>query len=85
MMMKLLINIIKIIHRLVYCLFVPIGIFLLCLSHVLYYCIMIFVPIIYYIFKGDFNTDCIDDIEDEDHIINKTFIKFHNFIYPNYK
>lgn len=84
-MVKKLINIIKIIHRLIYCLFVPIGIFLLCLSHVLYYIIMLFVPIILYIFKGDFNTDYIDDIDDDDNIINKTFTKINNFIYPNYK
>lgn len=84
-MIKKLINIIKIIHRLVYCLLLPIGIILLCLSHILYYIIILFVPIILYIFTGDFNTDCIDDIDDEDHIVNKTFIKFHNFIYPNYK
>lgn len=83
--MKLLINIIKIIHRLIYCLLVPVGFLLLTLSHILYYIIMLFVPIILYIFKGDFNTDCIDNIEDDDSIINKTFTKINNFIYPNYK
>lgn len=83
--MKKLINIIKIIHRLVYCLLLPIGFFLLVLSHILYYCIIIFVPIILYIIKGDFNIDCIHDTEDEDHIINKIFTKLHNFISPNYK
>lgn len=85
MMMKLLINIIKIIHRLIYCLLVPVDFFLLVLSHVLYYIIMLFVPIILYIFKGDFNTDYIDNIEDDDHIINRIFTKINNFIYPNYK
>lgn len=83
--MKLLINIIKIIHRLVYCLILPIGIVLYLFSNILYYIIMIPVPIISYIFKGDFCTECISDIDDEDHIVNKTFIKFHDFIYPNYK
>lgn len=83
--MKKLINIIKIIHRLLYCLILPVGFFLLVLSHILYYCIMIFAPIVIYIFTGDFNTDCIDDIEDDDNIINRTFTKINNFIYPNYK
>lgn len=46
---------------------------------------MIFVPFIIYIIKGDFNTECIHDIDDDDHIINKTFTKINNFIYPNYK
>lgn len=84
-MMKPLINIIKIIHRLVYCLLLPIGFFLLILSHILYYIIMTPVPIIIYIIKGNFNTDYIFNIEDEDHIINKTFEKIDNFIHPNYK
>ena len=83
--MKKLFNIVKIIHRLVYCLLLPIGFFLLVFSHILYYCIMVFVPIILYIFKGDFNTECIDDIEDDDNIINRTFTKINNFIYPKYK
>ena len=83
--MKKLFNIVKIIHRLLYCLILPIGFFLLVLSHILYYCIMIFAPIILYIFKGDFNTDYIDNIEDDDNIINKTFTKINNFIYPDYK
>lgn len=85
-MMVKLFNIIKIIHRLVYCLLLPVGFFLLVLSHILYYCIMIFVPIIIYIIKGDFNTECIQDIEDdENHIVNKIFTKINNFIYPKYK
>lgn len=84
-MMKKLFNIVKIIHRLLYCLILPIGFFLLVLSHILYYCIMIFVPIIIYIIKGDFNSECIYDIEDDDHIINRIFNKINNFIYPNYK
>ena len=46
---------------------------------------MIFAPIIIYIFTGDFNTDCIDDIEDDDHIINRIFTKINNFISPDYK
>ena len=62
--MKQLINIIKIIHRLLYCLILPIGFFLLVLSHILYYCIMIFAPIIIYIIKGDFNTDYVTNVED---------------------
>lgn len=84
-MIKKLINIIKIIHRLLYCLILPIGIALYAASMVLYYFIMMFVPFIVYIFKGDFYTECISDIEDEDHIINKIFTKLHNFIHPNYK
>lgn len=84
-MMKKLINIIKIIHRLLYCLILPVGIALYAASMVLYYFIMMFVPFIVYIFKGDFYTECIYDIEDEDHIINKTFTKINNFIYPKYK
>lgn len=46
---------------------------------------MIFAPIIIYIIKGDFNTECIDDIEDDDNIINRIFTKINNFIYPKYK
>lgn len=46
---------------------------------------MLFVSIILYMFKGDFNTDYIDNIDDDDNIINKTFIKINNFIYPDYK
>ena len=84
MMIKLF-NIIKIIHRLVYCLLIPIGIVLYTASIILYYFIMMFVPFIVYIFTGNFYTECIDDIEDDDHIINKTFTKINNFIYPNYK
>ena len=84
-MMIKLINIIKIIHRLLYCLLLPIGFFLLVLSHFLYYCIIIFVPIIIYIIKGDFNTECIQNIEDDDNMIDRIFTKINNFIYPNYK
>ena len=83
--MKKLINIMKIIHRLVYCLLLPIGIALYAASMVLYYFIMMFVPFIVYIFKGDFYIECISDIEDENHIINKTFTKINNFIQPIYK
>lgn len=83
--LKLFKNIIKIIHRLVYCLLLPVGIVLYLFSNILYYLIMMFVPIIFYIFKGDFYTECINDIEDEDYIVNKIFIKFHDFIYPKYK
>ena len=83
--MKKLFNIIKIIHRLVYCLLLPVGFFLLVLSHILYYCIIIFVPLITYIFKGDFNTKCIHNLEDDDNMIDRIFSKINNFIYPNYK
>lgn len=82
--MKILFNIIKIIHRLLYCLLLPIGFFLLVLSYILYYIIMIPVPIISYIFIGNFCTKCIYDVDDDDHIVNKIFNKFFNFIYPNY-
>ena len=84
MMIKLF-NIIKIIHRLLYCLVVPIGIVSFIISHILYQIIMIPVPIIIYIIKGDFNTDHVFDTEYDDHIINKTFEKINNFIRPNYK
>ena len=83
--MKLLINIIKIIHRLVYCLLLPIGIFSFCILHILYAVIMIFVRIISYIFKGNFCAEDIFNIESENHIVNKLFIKLYNIIYPNYK
>lgn len=73
------------IHRLVYCLALIVGVVLYVVSIILYYVIMMFVPFIVYIFNGNFYTECIQDIEDDDHIINKTFIKLHNFIYPNYK
>lgn len=46
---------------------------------------MIPVSIIIYIIKGDFNTDCIFDVEYDDHIINKIFEKVNNFITPNHK
>ena len=82
--MKKLFNIVKIIHQLVYCLLLPIGIALYAASMVLYYFIMMFVPFIVYIFKGDFNTDYIDDIDDDDHIINRIFNNLFKFIYPNY-
>lgn len=84
-MMKSLINIIKIIHRLLYCLILPVGAALYVALMFVYYIIMVFVPFIIYIFNGNFYTECIDDIEDEDHIINKIFTKINNFIYPNYK
>lgn len=83
--MKKLINIIKIIHRLLYCLILPIGIVLFIISHILYQIIIIPVPIIIYIIKGDFNTDYVFSIDYDDHIINKTFTKLNNFISPNYK
>lgn len=67
-----------------YCLILPVVIILFIISHILYQIIMIPVPIIIYIIKGDFNTDYIFDVEYEDHIINKIFTKLYNFIYPNY-
>ena len=82
--MKILFNIIKIIHRLLYCLLLPVGLFLLVLSYILYYIIMIPVPIIFYILEGNFYTECIYDVDDNDHIVNKIFNKFFNFIYPDY-
>ena len=85
MMMKPLINIIKIIHRLLYSLLVPIIIILFIISHILYQIIMIPVPIIIYIIKGVFNTDYVYNIDYDDHIINKIFEKINNFIRPNYK
>lgn len=83
--MKKLINIIKMIHRLVYCLALPIGAVLYIVSIILYYIIMMFVPFIIYIYNGNFYTECIQDIDEDDHIINKTFTKLNNFIYPKYK
>lgn len=73
------------IHRLVYCLALPIGAVLYIVSIILYYIIMMFVPFIIYIYNGNFYTECIQDIDEDDHIINKTFTKLNNFIYPKYK
>ena len=73
-----LVNILKMIHRLVYCLALVVGVVLYVVSIILYYVIMMFVPFIVYIFNGNFYTECIQDIEDDDHIINKTFTKLTN-------
>lgn len=82
--MKILFNIVKVIHRLLYCLLLPVGLFLLVISYILYYIIMLPVPIISYVFTGNFCTECIYDVDDDDHIINRMFNNFFKFIYPNY-